>query len=66
MNCLRPRWKNLQLAFAAGIRYNSVCLRETNSDKEVGKMYFFNCNTDCCTNCSSIWQILSRMCGFGC
>ena len=29
-------------------------------------MYFFNCNTDCCTNCSSIWQILSRMCGFGC
>ena len=29
-------------------------------------MYFFNCNTNCCTNCSSIWQILSQMCGFGC
>ena len=29
-------------------------------------MYFFNCNTDCCTNCGSFWQIFSRMCGFGC
>lgn len=33
-------------------------------------MFFFSCNTDCnidCnTNCSSIWQILSRICGFGC
>ena len=29
-------------------------------------MFFFNCNTDCNTVCSSIWQILSRICGFGC
>jgi len=30
-------------------------------------MFFFSCNTDCNTNCSSIWQILSRICGgFGC
>ena len=47
-------------------RLQSPCLRETNSDKEVGKMYFFNCDTNCCTNCSAIWQILSRICGFGC
>jgi hypothetical protein len=29
-------------------------------------MFFFNCNTDCNIDCSSIWQILSRICGFGC
>ena len=29
-------------------------------------MYFFNCNTNCCNSCSSIWQIVSRICGFGC
>lgn len=29
-------------------------------------MFFFHCGTDCGTNCSSIWQILSRICGFGC
>ena len=29
-------------------------------------MYFFNCNTNCCNGCSGIWQILSRICGFGC
>ena len=29
-------------------------------------MYFFTCNTNCCGDCSSIWQILSRICGFGC
>ena len=29
-------------------------------------MFFFSCNTDCNNDCSSIWQILSRICGFGC
>ena len=29
-------------------------------------MFFFTCNTNCNTDCSSIWQILSQMCGFGC
>ena len=29
-------------------------------------MFFFTCNTTCNTDCSSIWQILSQMCGFGC
>ena len=29
-------------------------------------MFFFSCNSDCNFDCSSIWQILSRMCGFGC
>ena len=29
-------------------------------------MFFFSCNTECNTDCSSIWQILSRICGFGC
>ena len=29
-------------------------------------MFFFNCNTNCNTGCSSIWQILSQLCGFGC
>ncbi len=30
-------------------------------------MFFFTCNTACCdTDCGSIWQILSRICGFGC
>ena len=29
-------------------------------------MFFFSCNTNCNTDCSSIWQILSRICGFGC
>ena len=29
-------------------------------------MHFFNCNTNCCTGCGSIWQILGWFCGFGC
>ena len=29
-------------------------------------MFFFSCNTSCNTDCNSIWQILSRICGFGC
>ena len=29
-------------------------------------MFFFTCNTNCGTECSSIWQILSQICGFGC
>lgn len=29
-------------------------------------MCFFTCNTDCNFDCSSIWQILCRLCGFGC
>ena len=29
-------------------------------------MFFFGCNNTCNTECSSIWQILSLMCGFGC
>lgn len=35
------------------------------SKKEVSKMFYFfgnNCGTDCC----SIWQILRKLCGFGC
>ncbi len=31
-------------------------------------MFFFSCNTNtnCDNGCSSIWQILSRICGFVC
>ena len=29
-------------------------------------MFFFSCNTTCSNDCSTIWQILSRICGFGC
>jgi hypothetical protein len=29
-------------------------------------MFIFNCNTNCSTDCNSIWQILSQLCGFGC
>ena len=29
-------------------------------------MFFFSCNSGCNTGCSSIWQILSQICGFGC
>jgi len=29
-------------------------------------MFFFNCCNPCGNDCSSIWQILSRICGFGC
>ena len=29
-------------------------------------MFIFNCNTGCGSDCSSIWQILSQLCGFGC
>ena len=58
-------WKDLQLAIWLQIGYNASCLRETNSDKEVSKMFF--CGNTCCnTDCSSIWQILSQICGFGC
>ena len=31
-------------------------------------MFIIGCNTNCTPNtgCGSIWQILSRLCGFGC
>lgn len=29
-------------------------------------MFFFSCNNICNADCSSIWQILSQLCGFGC
>lgn len=29
-------------------------------------MFFFNCNSCCDFDCGSIWQILSKLCGFGC
>ena len=29
-------------------------------------MCFFIGNTDCGNDCSTIWQILSQLCGFGC
>lgn len=29
-------------------------------------MFYFTCNTDCNIDCSSIWQLLRRLCGFGC
>lgn len=29
-------------------------------------MCFFTFNTDCNSDCSTIWQILSQLCGFGC
>ena len=29
-------------------------------------MFFINCNSGCNTDCGSIWQILSQLCGFGC
>lgn len=29
-------------------------------------MFFFTCGNCCNNNCSSIWQILSQICGFGC
>lgn len=29
-------------------------------------MFFFSCGNICGSNCSSIWQILSQICGFGC
>ena len=38
--------------------YNQYCLRETNTYQEVNQM----CNFDC----STIWQILCRLFGFGC
>ena len=62
---MRPR-KYLQLEKWLQISYNASCHRETNSDKEVGKMFFFSCNNECNTDCSSIWQILSWICGFCC
>ena len=59
-------WQYLQLAKCVKTGYNPSCHRGTNSDKEVGKMFFFTCNTNCCNDCSTIWQILSRFCGMGC
>ena len=59
-------WKDLQLAFRLQISYNPNCPRETNTYQEVSKMFFFGFNSNCNTNCSSIWQILSQLCGFGC
>ena len=35
-------------------------------EKEVAKMFFFSCNSNCNTGCGSIWQILSQICGIGC
>ena len=29
-------------------------------------MFFFNCSNICNSDCSSIWQILSQLCGFYC
>ena len=29
-------------------------------------MFFFFNKNNCSTDCSSIWQILSQFCGFGC
>ena len=29
-------------------------------------MFFFTCNTNCNSDCISIWQILSQLCGFCC
>ena len=29
-------------------------------------MRFFFFSNNCNTDCSSIWQILSQLCGFGC
>lgn len=29
-------------------------------------MYFFDCNSICSFDCGSVWQMLSRLCGFGC
>ena len=29
-------------------------------------MFFFNCNSNSNSNCCSIWQILSQICGFDC
>lgn len=29
-------------------------------------MFFFNCNSDYSFDCSSILQILRKLCGFGC
>ena len=56
----------LQLEKWVGIHYNTPCLRGTNTEKEVGKMFFFTCGNCCNDDCSSIWQILSQICGFGC
>ena len=56
----------LQLENRMQIRYNASCLREANTEKEVGKMFFFSCGNCCNNDCSSIWQILSQICGFGC
>lgn len=53
----------LQLEKRLQFGYNHTCPRETKSNKEVGKMFFFNCNN---TPCGTIWQILSQLCGFGC
>ncbi len=29
-------------------------------------MFIFNCISDCNFDCSSIWQLLRQLCGFGC
>ena len=29
-------------------------------------MFFFNCNSGCDFDCSSIWQFLRQLCGIGC
>ena len=60
------RFQYLQLDKWLQISYNHTCPRETNTEKEVGKMFFFNCDSICNFDCSSIWQILSQLCGFGC
>ena len=40
--------------------------RDKYKNRRFRKMFFLTCNTECNSDCSSIWQILSRMCGIGC
>jgi hypothetical protein len=56
----------LQLDKKTRIGYNPTCLREANTEKEVGKMFFFFGGNCCNNDCGSIWQILSQICGTGC
>jgi len=58
-------FQNLQLEKWLRIGYNPFVFARQILKQEVGKMFFFNCNTNN-SDCSSIWQLLSRMCGFGC
>ena len=52
--------------------YKKVTINLSSRDKlhkEVTWMFIFGGNLGCNTNnqgCNTIWQILSRICGFGC